>query len=161
MLPRRFLLRVLFAIAAATLVACSRQPDPVPGSPETYLDLLVRQQQRWQAAQIQRYRYRLQIDCFCPFSGVPVLVEVSPERPPTVRHGETGAALMDSYFVPYSSIDRLFTSLQQELAAPGAGERVVTGQFDPTYGFPTEFEILYTAPASDETIRYRLWDFQH
>ena len=153
-------LSFLLASSIIPLSACAQQSSelgPVLTDPVTTLS---QQKVQWSEAAVKHYRYRLVVDCFCPYGSVPVDIEVSPNQSPIVRDAATGEIIKDSFFTPYQSMDSLFGELQRESGLNRSDDIVATGKFDQSYGFPEEFEILYNSPRSDETIRISIENFE-
>lgn len=127
------------------------------------LQMLEQQREQWRAANVEHYVYQLRIDCFCPFNHVPVTIEVRNGVTVAVKDATTGEPVTQNFFNPYSTIDRLFDEIQREATASddrSGNNRVISSQFDPTYGFPTRFEIRYNNPSSDADITYSIESFR-
>lgn len=154
---RRNLFILFFAIIALALMAVTVQPQ------NNGLVELQQKWQQWKSAYINHYTYQLRIDCFCPFSGIPVDVEVRSGEAISIKNATTGEAVTHHFFTSYNTIDRIFNEIQRELethAEHVPNEMVISAEFDPMYGFPTRFEINYTSPGNDADITYTIKNFK-
>lgn len=155
---RRNLFIILFlTIIALPLMAVTVQPQ------DNGLVELQQKRQKWESAHIDHYMYQLRINCFCPFGGIPVDVEVNNGEATSIKNATTGEAVTNHFFTPYNTIDRIFDEIQRELethAEPVQNEMLTSREFDPTYGFPTRFEVDYTNPGNDADITYTIQNFQ-
>jgi|SRR6185436_7571404 hypothetical protein len=113
-----------------------------------------RNQKKWTDANIQHYRFELNISCFCAFRDqMPLKVEV--QNGEVVSITAQDGSLIEAtnpnyeYFAPYATIDKLFGELQADLN--GKAE-AVTVKYDPTHGFPTEITIDYQLQAADDEL---------
>ena len=101
------------------------------------------------------YAYTLRVACYCVYTG--------PTRV-TVREGEVARAeaLADLGGTPQSTVDAVAQTLAELSAIAARAEREadhVTVQVDPTYGFPTELSIDWTAAAADDEVTYTATDY--
>ena len=113
-----------------------------------------RNQQKWTDANIQHYRFELNITCFCAFRDqMPLKVEVQNGEVVsiTAQDGNLIEATNPNYeyFLPYATIDKLFGELKADL--DGKAESV-TAKYDATYGFPTEITIDYQQQVADDEL---------
>ena len=118
---------------------------------------------KWEAASIDDYAYQFQIVCFCPFSEIPIDIEVRNSVPISIREITSDKTKLEKFFKPYSTIENLFNAIQQEIEANaelGSDEMIVSSDFDRIYGFPRYFEIAYTKPSSDANITYLIHNFK-
>ena len=123
---------------------------------------LSRNQQKWQDANIQHYRFSLNIGCFCAFrSQMPLTVEVLNGEVASMT-GPDGN-LIDTtdanyaYYSTYATIDRLFAELKSD-SVQKADELTVT--YDPTYGFPSEIGIDFIKAAMDDELHLSASGFE-
>jgi hypothetical protein len=154
---RNLFIILLLAIIALALMAVTVQPQ------DHGLVKLQQKWQQWKSAHINHYMYQLRIDCFCPFGGIPVDVEVRSGEAISIKNATTGEAVPHHFFTSYNTIDRIFDEIQRELethAEQVPNERVISGEFDPMYGFPTRFEVNYTNPGNDANIIYTIEKFK-
>ena len=113
-----------------------------------------RNQKTWRDAGITHYRFELSIGCFCPFRDkMPLTVEVRDGQIVAMAAAD-GTLVLDtdlnySFFAPYSTVDQLFTKLDQALHG---GADSVTVTYDPTYGFPAEIQIDPIKNAMDDEL---------
>ena len=117
---------------------------------------------KWSAASINDYTYQLEIVCFCPFSETPVDIEVRNNVPISIREA-SGKTEIEKSFKPYSTIEKLFNAIEQEIEANaklGSDEVLVSSDFDRIYGFPSHFKIVYNKPSSDSDITYLIRNFK-
>jgi hypothetical protein len=113
-----------------------------------------RNQKKWTDANIQHYRFELNISCFCAFRDqMPLKVEVQNGKVVSITAQD--GSLVDStdmnyeFFLPYATIDKLFTELQADLDGKAA---TVAVKYDATLGFPTELNIDYDQQVADEEL---------
>ncbi len=152
------LLIVFFALLIQwPLVACAIQ------QPLDTLGELAENRKKWQSASIHDYAYQLQIICFCPFSEIPIDIEVRNGVPISILEATSNKTDVEKFFKPYSTIENLFNAIQQELetnAELASDEMIVSSNFDQIYGFPISFQIIYTKPSSDANITYLIQRFK-
>jgi len=135
--------KILLITLAFILAACSA------GGSE-----FSRNQQKWTDANIQHYRFELNITCFCAFRDqMPLKVEVQNGEVVSITAQDGSlVAVTDAnyeYFLPYATIDKLFAELKADL--DGKAE-AVTVKYDATYGFPTEITIDYQQQVADDEL---------
>lgn len=143
--------KFILVILALTLSACSLMP-----ASEFNQNLA-----RWNEADISHYKYDLVIGCFCPFfQDMPLTIEVKDGVVVSITRVD-GTALDASdmnyqYYVPYATIDSLFTELKSEIAE--ADEVTVT--YDPLYGFPVDVAIDRIKLAVDDELSLQVTNFE-
>ena len=113
-----------------------------------------RNQQKWNDANINHYRFELNIRCFCAFrSQMPLSVEVLNGEVVSITGsdvsiiGKTDANY--EYYSRYATIDRLFSELEVDL---GGEADEVTETYDATYGFPSTINIDFIKNAVDDEL---------
>jgi Family of unknown function (DUF6174) len=143
--------KLLLLFLIVVLTACS-----VGGSE------LSRNQQKWQDANIQHYRFSLNIGCFCAFRDqMPLTIEVLNGEIVSLTNAEGDS--IDStdsnyeYYARYLTIDRLFSELEAVLAGE-ADEVTVT--YDSTYDFPAQISIDYIKEAADDELGLSVSGFE-
>jgi hypothetical protein len=109
--------------------------------------------EKWEAQNIDHYRYTVVVTCFCIFAGAEVTYEVQngqvvnqTVQPHPDRQIDT--AEIEEYYQQYNTIEKVFGFLEQ--ATDEADE--VTVEYDPTYGYPTEISIDYVKEAIDDEL---------
>ena len=138
-------------------MACGIQ-QPLGG-----LKQIAQNRAKWEAASIKNYAYQIQIICFCPFSEIPMDIEVRNGVSISIQEATGKKTGVEKFFKPYSTIEKVFNSIQQELeenAALGSDRILVSSKFDRLYGFPSHVEIVYPQPSSDANITYLIQNFQ-
>src|SRR6185503_18172617 len=113
---------------------------------------IARNKEKWQDANITHYRYDLTLGCFCVFSqDMPLVIEVMDSKVVSMEYqnGNPIDATNREFFERFSTIDRIFSELEADLA--GAADEV-TVTYDPTYGFPVEVSIDYVKEATDDEL---------
>jgi hypothetical protein len=110
-------------------------------------------QQKWNDASIQHYRFELSIGCFCAFRDqMPITVEVQNGAIVSMT-GKDGSLINTTdpnyaNFSQYATIDSLFAELKTDLAKADQ----VTVTYDPTYGFPATINIDFIKAAADDEL---------
>ena len=143
--------KILLITLVFMLAACSF------GSSE-----LSRNQQKWQNANIQHYRFSLNVGCFCAFRNqMPLTVEVLNNKVVSIT-GADGNVIDAknanyAYYSTYATIDRLFTELNSD-SVRKADE--VTVKYDATYGFPSEVNIDFIKAAMDDELNLSVPAFE-
>ena len=135
--------RIILFLFALILTACST------GGSELSLN-----QDKWQDADINHYRFELTVGCFCPFrSQMPLTVEVQDGEIVSMIdvNGETVSATdpMSEFILMYATIDRLFSELESD-SVREADKLTVT--YDSTYGYPAEINIDFIERAMDDEL---------
>jgi len=135
--------RILLLLLALVLAACST------GGSELSLN-----QDKWQDANADHYRFELTVGCFCPFrSLMPVTVEVQNGEIVSMIdvNGETLSITdpMNEFIVKYATIERLFSELESD-SVREADKLTVT--YDPTYGYPAQIDIDFIERAMDDEL---------
>lgn len=121
-----------------------------------------RNQKKWQDANIQHYRYSLNIGCFCAFRDqMPLTVEVLNGEITSMTNAE-GVSIDSTdpnyeYYSRYATIDRLFSELGSD-SVKEADEVNVT--YDSTYGFPAQVSIDYIKQAADDELGLTVSGFE-
>ena len=121
---------------------------------------IARNKEKWQDANITHYRYNLTLGCFCVFrQDMPLVIEVMDGKVVSMEYqnGNPIDATNREFFERFSTIDRIFSELEADLA--GAADEV-TVTYDPTYGFPVEVSIDYVKEATDDELYLTISDFQ-
>ena len=125
----------LFCLALPFLLGCSAAQSPAADPVST----LATQQQRWQAADVEDYRFHFQQQCFCVREQVqPVIVEVRNGQIARVLSQETGQEVARGENLRWYTISDLF-GLISEARQNGMEPLVV--RYDPQFGYPTHIEI--------------------
>lgn len=152
------------ALAMCVSVACAESAPAGLGASEVTLSAdtvtgsgsLAELQQRrsgWVARNIDDYRYRLQIVCFCAGDVTrPVLVEVRDGAVARALDLETGRAMAD--LSPYRTITALFDAAIAERSGGG----YVSVAYDRVLGFPARLEV--GTLANDAGVLYLLADLR-
>jgi hypothetical protein len=114
---------------------------------------LQQNREKWQAQNIDHYRYTVVVTCFCIFAGAEVTYEVQngqvvnqTVQPHPDRQIDT--AEIEEFYQQYNTIERVFDFLEQ--ATDEADE--VTIEYDPTYGYPTNITVDYVKDAIDDEL---------
>ena len=111
-------------------------------------------QDKWQDAGINHYRFELTVGCFCPFrSQMPLTVEVQGGEVVSMVDVNGDAVLttdpMSEFILKYVTIDRIFTELESD-SVQEADKLTVT--YDSTYGYPAEVAIDFIERAMDDEL---------
>jgi len=121
-----------------------------------------RNQQKWTDANINHYRFELNIGCFCAFRDqMPLTVEVRDDQIVSLTNAG-GTQVLDTdpnyaYFAPHATIDLLFTEIEK---ATHDGADSVTVTYDSNYGFPAEIAIDPSKQIADEEMYYSVANFE-
>ena len=105
-------------------------------------------QQKWQGADVQHYRFRLFRGCICE-DNEDVLIEVRNEQIVSLEYqsGKTMNPIDRIYFEGLGTMERLFSTVETELN----GESLkVTVTYDSTYGFPVDIFSEHSGTSDDE-----------
>jgi len=114
---------------------------------------LQQNREKWEAQNIDHYRYSVVVTCFCIFAGAEVTYEVQngqvvdqtiqphPDR-------QIDPTEISGFYQEYNTIEKVFDYLEK--ASNEADE--VTVQYDPTYGFPAEISVDNIKEAIDDEI---------
>jgi hypothetical protein len=145
-----YMKKILLLVLSLVLVACSASSE--------YDQNL----KKWQAADIDHYRFDLFIGCFCPFRNVmPLTIEVQNGEVVSITQMDGVVVTADdpSYelFMSVASMDALFATLDSSLNGD-ADEVLVT--YDTTHGFPTSISIDHIKEAVDDEIFYQVENFE-
>lgn len=119
---------------------------------------LASQRDKWQQANISSYQFSSQISCFCG-------TEYTSEKSIIVVDGviteafysESGEPVTGEMFDYLRTVEGWFDYLEDALQDKPAEFRV---DYDPTYGFPTQFYIDGSRGIADDEIGVTLGDFQ-
>ena len=144
---KRFMLSI--ALASVLLAGCSSfSNSELSGA-----------RNRWQAAHISHYRYKLNVGCFCAFTQhMPLTIEVENGRVVNMSF-EDGSALSpqdQQNFAQYQTVDALFDFTAQSIRK---ADEVKT-EYDPAYGFPARVQIDFIKQAVDDELALSVSDFQ-
>jgi hypothetical protein len=121
---------------------------------------------KWTSAGIGNYSYQVTVGCFCPqfWENNPVLVTVENDTTVSVISEKTGEDA-SKYYAGYDTVESLFETIAKELDfAEGHSKSASSGdilvlQFDPTYGFPTDYHFDLEQ-AADEQIQITVEGFK-
>lgn len=122
---------------------------------------LQQNRQKWEAQNIEHYRFTVVVSCFCPFAGAEVTYEVlngevvnqSVQAPSEWQIDE---AQLSEFYRPYNTIEKVFAYV--EGADKEADETTVT--YDPKYGFPTDISVDWIKLATDDEMYLTLSNFE-
>lgn len=123
---------------------------------------LSRNKSKWQNANIDHYRFELNVGCFCAFrEQMPVTVEVKDGEVISLI-GSNGnpisaTAPSNEFIMQYATIERLFSELESD-AVKGADKVTVT--YDPTYGYPSDISIDFIELAMDDELAVTVSGFE-
>ncbi len=137
------------ALSVIVVSACS----PLTGSE------LAKNRERWQLANISRYRFSLSVACFCAFSQrMPLTLEVAEDQIVSMTYNDGTPVPEDErkIFEPYATINALFTFTENAISQ--ADEIHI--QYDPVYGFPSEVQIDYIKNAVDDELALSVRGFE-
>ncbi|MGW8249705.1 MAG: DUF6174 domain-containing protein [Anaerolineales bacterium] len=115
---------------------------------------LRRNQAKWEAANINHYRFQLSVGCFCPVGDrMPMTMEVKDGEVVSIvdANGEVfpESDPMYDFILRYATIDRIFAELGSE-EVQNADQVSVT--YDPENGFPSQMTIDYIELAADDEL---------
>jgi len=135
--------KIILVALAVILAACSA------GGSEFSRNL-----EKWNDANVQHYRFLLNVSCFCAFRDqMPLIVEALNGEVVSMAGSDGSVIAADDpnyeLFSKYATIDRLFSELEADL---GGGADEVTVTYDSTYGFPSEISIDFIKNAADDEL---------
>ncbi len=114
-------------LMGALIAGCAGSPT----SPVTRDVAAARAQ--WQRSGIRNYEFVSALSCFCaPDYTAAMKVTVQNGLVTAISNAATGAPIPVSYRQP---VDSIFANLERQAANDPS---LLTAQFDPTYGFPTQ-----------------------
>ncbi len=147
-----FLVVLIGAVAAVLALSGAFSPtDTAAGEAET-------PQALWESQAVESYRYTIQVGCFCPPElRDPVNVEVLNGEVESVTYVADGTAVNMAFFESYSTIDKVFTILNDAEAQDPARFDVT---YDETYGVPLSVNIDISEMMADEEIYLTISDFE-
>jgi len=143
--------KLLLTIIVLALAACSM-------GNQTEVE---RNRDKWRDANISHYRFDLNIGCFCVFTqDMPLVIEVMDGKVVSMEYQSGNAIDVTNRetFDKFSTIDRIFSELEADLA--GAADEVTVVTFDPTYGFPVDVTIDYVKEATDDELYLTVSGFE-
>jgi len=120
-----------------------------------------RNQKKWQAQDINHYRFTIAVSCFCPFAFVEVTYEVqngqvvnqsiqtSPDNP-------VDEAQVNEFYQPYNTIEKVFDYVGK--AVNEADKTTI--EYDSTYGFPTDVSVDRNELATDDELYLTISNFE-
>lgn len=124
---------------------------------------------KWQAASISHYRFKLSLGCFCAFSqDMPLNIEVRDGQVVSIAYqsgNPIDPSLME-YFQRFATVDKLFDEIQNSFQVQGnvdtAGDKAdeVKVTYDPTYGYPSKISIDFIKNAVDDELSLQITDFE-
>lgn len=124
------------------------------GTPAARADDLDEALARWEAADLDAYRFTLRRSCFCPSPDFTGPFDV------TVRGGAIASVRLDGAAVDAEravTVDDLFALIEEAYDREAETVRVT---FDPEVGAPTEVYIDYSSMMADEEISYTVSGFE-
>ena len=121
-----------------------------------------RNEQKWTDANIQHYRFSLNVGCFCAFRDqMPLSIEVLNGEAVSITSSDgslvTATDPNYEFYAPYVTINKLFSELK---ANQGGGADEVTVTYDATYGFPSEITFDFIKDAIDDELYLSVLGFE-
>lgn len=122
---------------------------------------LQQNQAKWQAQNIDHYRFTVVASCFCIFAGSEATYEVqngqvvketiqpAPDRP-------FDPATASEFYQPYNTIGKVFEYVEK--ATKEADQTTI--EYDPTYGFPSDVSVDWVQQAADDEVYLTLSNFE-
>ena len=123
---------------------------------------LLQNQNKWNTANIDHYRFKLHIGCFCVFgSQMPLTIEVKNGAVVSIA-ASNGKVISKTdsnydYFSRYATMNSIFIELNSDEVHKA--DKVAI-QYDPTYGFPINASIDFIKNAVDDEISINVSDFE-
>ena len=120
-----------------------------------------RNQNKWQAQDVNHYRFTIAVSCFCPFASVEVTYEVlngqvvnqsvqtSPDNP-------VDEAQVSEFYQPYNTIEKVFDYVGK--AVDEADKTTI--EYNPTYGFPIDVSVDRNELATDDELYLTISNFE-
>ena len=128
---------------------------PQTQSPQLELEArLIKAEALWKVKKPAAYQFSLRVGCFCPGVEKAQVFRVSDGKSvPTEALTETQRRL----FAYYDTVDKLFNVIRERLSrAPFK----ITAQFDPVFGYPTNFYYDYSATIADDELTLTISGFK-
>jgi len=116
---------------------------------------------KWEAQNINHYRFTVVASCFCIIAGAEATYEVqngqivnesihaAPDRP-------VEQAQASEFYQPYNTIEKVFDYVEK--AINEAEETTV--EYDQTHGFPTNVTVNWVIQAADDELYLTLSNFE-
>lgn len=140
-----------------------------PASQENQGSEIEQNKQKWQDANVSRYRFHLNIGCFCVFSqDMPLLIEVQNGEVVSMEYqsGNEIDAANREYFQRFATIDKLFAEIENGFQTGDSSDSSqnkadeVAVEYDETYGFPTQVNVDFIKNAVDDELSLTLSNFE-
>ena len=113
---------------------------------------------QWQAQDLNSYRYTLQVGCFCLQEMTrPVVIEVRDGALAGITYADDGSPADPALFEPYTSVEALFTIIDEAAAQDPARLDVV---YDQTTGVPLSVDIDISEQMADEELYLDVLNFE-
>ena len=113
---------------------------------------------RWQAQELDSYRYTLQVGCFCIQEMTrPVVIEVRDGVVAGVTYAGDDSAADPALFEQYATVEALFAVIDEAAAQDPARLDVV---YDETTGVPLSVDIDISEMMADEELYLDVSDFE-
>lgn len=150
---------LLLVYGAPTKTVAAPSPTPTATiQPGAIANELQQNQQSWAAQKIAKYRYTLQISCFClPEVTQPVVIEVRNGKRTSITAAQSGLPVDAKYFKKYDTIPKLFNVIKTAIQDKADNISVT---YNPTLGYPTSISIDPEQLAADEEIWLTISNFQ-
>jgi len=156
--------KLLLLILVIVLSGCATIANA--GEPKSEVE---QARDKWQAANISHYRFKLFLGCFCVFSqDMPLNIEVKDGQVVSMEYqsgNPIDPSLME-YFERFVTIDKLFDEIENGFEVQGnvdnAGDKAeeVKVTYDATYGFPSQINIDFIKNAIDDELSLQITDFE-
>jgi len=106
---------------------------------EPVQETLQKQRIKWAGLNLQNYRYRLEVGCFCPVEAIgPVDIEVRNNATASGKYTADGRAVNNEFFQNYDTMDKLFKVIQDAINEEADSIKVT---WDDQYGFPAVISL--------------------
>ena len=118
-------------------------------------------QAKWEAQNVDHYRFTVAVSCFCPFANVNVTYEVQngqvvSQSVHTSPDNTVDEALISDFYQPYNTVEKVFEYVGG--AVDNADKTTI--EYEPTFGFPTDVSIDWIELAADDEIYLTISNFE-
>jgi hypothetical protein len=107
----------------------------------------------WRSRAVSSYRYTLRVVAF--YAAPPVRVEVHNGATTSLTPVEDGQAVDPAYFAPYSTVEKLFSVIEN-----AHGADALSATYDPAYGFPANTAIDPKRQVADDEYGFTVTNFE-
>jgi hypothetical protein len=118
-------------------------------------------QAKWEARNIDHYRFTVAVSCFCPFANVEVTYEVQNgqvvnQSVQSSSDNPVDEAQVRDFYQSYNTIEKVFDYVGE--AVRDADETTI--EYNQNFGFPTDVSVDWIKQAVDDEIYLTITNFE-